>query len=185
MRTRPLSFLKKWLFPSIGFISLIWFLTRVIPKPNRVTYPCLRVATPLASSFFVWVLGMCGSIIALRSARRQIRGMRYLKAALCVVAAGGAIWFGFSGMDRMAASAQKALPLQVNFEADQTNEPIGNPKGVYPGRVVWVHDPDATDWDGPASGESCWEPDNTNQVVVDDMLSKAIRWLAPSSRIRS
>ena len=59
------------------------------------------------------------------------------------------------------------------------NQPIGLAKGVCPGRVVWVYDPDATN-------ENCqpgvWEDGyyldkNCDQSVVDDMFSKGIRKL--------
>ena len=76
-----------WLFPLIGLLSLIWFLVRVIPKPSRASYPCMRVAAPLASSFVVWILGLGGSVLALRTARQQIAEFRYMWAALCVAVA--------------------------------------------------------------------------------------------------
>ncbi len=44
-----------WGFSALGFLSLLWFLVRVIPKPSRAAYPCQRAAFPLASSFVVWV----------------------------------------------------------------------------------------------------------------------------------
>ena len=28
-------------------------------------------------------------------------------------------------------------------------KPLGVAKGIHPGRVVWVHDPEVTDWKGP------------------------------------
>ncbi len=55
--------------------------------------------------------------------------------------------------------------------------PIGEGKGVHPGRVVWVHDPDATDWKGPGDGH-WWEGNHTPQTEVNQMLSRAIRELA-------
>ena len=30
--------------------------------------------------------------------------------------------------------------------------PIGEGRGIHPGRVVWVHDPQAIDWKGPGNG---------------------------------
>ncbi len=171
----------KCLFPLIGVLSLIWFVVRVFPKPSRASYPCMRMAVPLAFSFVLWIVGLGGSIVALRTARNQIRNARYIRTSLCLVAAGVTVWFGFSGTDRPPASATSVLSIQANVETDPANAPIGDPKGYNPGRVVWVHDPDATDWEGPASGESCWESDNTDQAVIDDMMSKAIRWLAEKS----
>jgi len=47
-----------WLFPFTGLVALLWFLVRVLPKPSRATYPCQRVAFPLASGFVIWLLGL-------------------------------------------------------------------------------------------------------------------------------
>jgi len=56
------------------------------------------------------------------------------------------------------------------------NAPIGIARGIHPGRVVWVHDPDATDWDGPGDGH-WWQSSHTNQAVVDQMMTRAIQAL--------
>jgi len=56
------------------------------------------------------------------------------------------------------------------------NLPVGVAKGLHPGRVVWAHDPSATPWEGPGKGY-WWESPHTNQDVVDDMMSGAIRRL--------
>ena len=58
----------KWVFPVIGLLSLIWFLIRVIPKPSRASYPCQRIAFPLASSFVIWAVGIFGSVTAFKKA---------------------------------------------------------------------------------------------------------------------
>ena len=57
------------------------------------------------------------------------------------------------------------------------NQPVGVAKGLHPGRVVWAHDPKATDWAGPGQGH-WWESNHTNQAVVDSMMSGAIRRLS-------
>jgi hypothetical protein len=57
-----------------------------------------------------------------------------------------------------------------------TNAPMGIAKGLHPGRVIWVHDPDSTDWDGPGNGY-WWESGHTNQAVVDQMMGRAINAL--------
>ena len=54
--------------------------------------------------------------------------------------------------------------------------PIGEAKGIHPGRVVWVHDPNATNWKGPGDGH-WWEPAHTDQKEVNEMLSRALRGL--------
>jgi hypothetical protein len=81
-----------WLFPIVSLVSLIWFLIRVVPKPSRATYPCQRVAAPLAGGFVVWVMGLICSSLAYRKARRLLHKSRYVVAAIFVAVAVMAIW---------------------------------------------------------------------------------------------
>jgi len=133
----------KWLFPLTGLTALIWFLVRVIPKPSRAIYPCQRAAAPLASGFIVWLLGLVGSTIFVRKARRHWLKARYVVACLCFVTAVFVIWFsaGMTGKDAVAGYGGIFTPI------DQPNSPMGIGKGIHPGRVVWVYDPDAATWD--------------------------------------
>ena len=68
------------------------------------------------------------------------------------------------------------LKVQAATDEPERLKPIGEAKGVHPGRVVWVHDPEATDWKGPGDGH-WWEANHTNQERVNEMLSRAIREL--------
>ena len=131
-----------WAFAVGGLLSLIWFLIRVIPKPSRAMYPCQRVAFPLASTFVVWLTGTIGSITAVRKARRCFAHSRYVLCAVLIAVGVGSIW------------VLQGLTMEEAVQADDlvANAPIGIAKGVNPGRVVWAHDPDATDWSGPGDG---------------------------------
>ena len=162
-----------WLFPVTGLAALIWFLVRVIPKPSRAIYPCQRVAMPLASSFVIWLLGLAGSIALLRRSRALLRKSRYVVAGLCFAAAVLAIWWANSFTGSQPAIGGTFTP------ADPCNSPIGAARGIHPGRVVWVYDPNATSWDGVTG---YWSTDNnTDPVVVSDMVSKTVRWLSGES----
>ncbi|NPV04886.1 MAG: DUF362 domain-containing protein [Syntrophaceae bacterium] len=165
------------LLPLFGFLSLLWFLVRVIPKPSRATYPCMRVAFPAASAFVVWLVGLGASASLLCKARKSLRESRFRLAGVCTVAAAVTAWAGFSGSLTPTAFMGQIPPLFAQATPDTPNAPIGTAKGVNPGRVVWVHDPAATDWNGPGDGYS-WQPSHTSQAVVDTMMSKAVRWLA-------
>jgi len=57
--------------------------------------------------------------------------------------------------------------------SEEVNNPIGAGKGIYPGRVVWVRDPNATSWDG-ATGH-WWDDAHTNQKVVHSMTSRLLQ----------
>ncbi len=156
-----------WALPIVGLVSLVWFLLRVIPRPSRALYPCQQVAMPLASGFVAWILGAAGSVLAFRKAGRLWRRSRWALALACLAVAVG-----------LGVAVIHNLPQQRLSAAEvQGQSPIGTGKGIHPGRVVWVHDPDATDWEGPGNGH-LWEPAHTDRQVCDEMMSKAVRALA-------
>ena len=134
----------KWLLPIAGLASLVWFLVRVVPKPSRATYPCQRVAFPLASGFVIWLLGLGGSTLAFRRARSSFLRSQYVIGALCIMVSVACVWLALIGAAQEPVEAADPHPV---------NDPLGVARGVHPGRVVWVHDPNATDWDGPGTGD--------------------------------
>ena len=156
----------RWIFPLAGLASLIWFLIRVIPKPSRALYPCQRVAFPLASGFIASLLGFGASALAFKRARLNFARRRYLVAMVCAVLSVTAVWIA------MTVTAEKS----VLAEPQSANEPIGTARGINPGRVVWVHDPDATSWEGPGDGHP-WQAEHTDTQHVREMVSLAIREL--------
>ena len=163
----------KWLWLFVGFLALIWFLIRVIPKPSRATYPCQRAAFPLASSFLAYIFGGGIIIAAFRKANKYAKQARYVLACFCITIGLAAAWFTCS-FDSQGASAETFVPV------DPANSPIGVPKGIYPGRVVWDHNPDATNWKPEWNNRTdifYWDDDHTDQVVVDGMMSNCVQWL--------
>jgi uncharacterized protein (DUF362 family) len=86
------------------------------------------------------------------------------------------------GLDRRAFLRQSlaltgglavCLPA-VTFGLDQAQpKPLGVAKGIHPGRVVWVHDPEVTDWKGPGDGH-WWEGNRVKQERVDAMMARAV-----------
>ncbi|UCG49683.1 MAG: hypothetical protein JSU94_07850, partial [Phycisphaerales bacterium] len=166
---RDYRFLK-YVFPVAGLVSLIWFLVRVIPKPSRAMYPCQRMAFPIASGFVAWLLGLGAWGLAFRKVRHSLARRRYVLAAVCAALSVGVLWVTISATSEEAALA----------EPQAANEPIGTARGINPGRVVWVHDPDATDWDGPGDGHP-WQADHTDPARVRTMMSRAIQSLTDQS----
>jgi len=156
-----------WILPFGGLLALMWFLLRVIPKPSRAAYPCQRAAFPLASGFVIWLAGAVGSVAAFRRARRCLAQSRYLLCAVLLAAGVGSVWLAQSFTTETIVFAEEPV----------ANSPIGTAKGIHPGRVVWVHDPDATDWQGPGKGH-WWQSSHTDQAVVDEMMGRAVRSLA-------
>lgn len=157
-----------YLLPVVGLLSLVWFIIRVIPKPSRATYPCQRIAGSFASGFIIWVAGLISSTLAYRKARRLFSQSRFIIAGLFFVMSVIILWISMSKTIEDPAIAAFA-PI------DPPNSPIGVAKGIYPGRVAWIHEPTATSWDG-LTGD-WWDDNNTNQEVVDFMVSQAIQTL--------
>ncbi len=158
---------RRWIFPIVGALSLLWFLIRVLPKPSRATYPCQRVAFPLASSFVIWLSGILASVLAIRKATDSFRRSRYVLCALLTGAAISAIWIAVTSGDDWPAMADPPV----------ANNPIGVAKGLFPGRVAWVRDPDVTDWDG-GTGNGNWWFEHVNGPVARRMVARAVRGYA-------
>ncbi len=157
-----------WVFPFVGLVSLLWFFLRVIPKPSRAAYPCQRLAAPVASGFVVWLTGIVASSLAYRKARRLAGQARYMIAGVFVAVAVAAIWWS---VNITADTGVQAAFVPI----DPPNSPMGVGKGIFPGRVVWLHDPEATRWDGKTG--AWWEERNLDQGIVDGMVSQALQTL--------
>ncbi len=167
-----------WLFPFTGLAALIWFLVRVIPKPSRAAYPCQRLAFPLASGFITWIIGLAASVIAFQKAKRHFVRARYVLAAICIVISVTAIYVALSYSFQYQTLAAYSTPSARIPQA--TNSPIGTGKGVHPGRVAWIHDPNATTWAGIGDG-NYYDPTHTDQNIVNAMVSKSLRALTGKS----
>jgi len=159
----------KLLFLASGIISTLWFLFRVIPKPSRATYPCMRVAAPLMSGFVAYLLSLGGLAVFVRYARRNFLRSRYIIAACLVFAA-----LIFAGIFLLQSSPDSfATELSRSGPDDGPNQPMGSGQGVFPGRVVWVWNPKATNSECLNVFDFC-RPENTNQGVVNKMLVDAV-----------
>ncbi len=160
--------------PIIGLLSTIWMLLRIIPKPTRASYPCMKVAAPLASTFIAYLVGGLVSLFSFKKARNalQQRRLQYvLLFTVLLVASTGFVVFNSS------------LPIFAKVESAARfndplgpNQPIGEAKGIYPGRVVWIHDPNATNENCTNSDhdDAYWLEKNTDQNVVDQMYRKGL-----------
>jgi hypothetical protein len=156
-----------------GFFALIWFLIRVIPKPTRANYPCQRAAFPLASAFIAYFLGGGIIVAAFKRARLYSKRARYLLAGFCIAVGIGAA-FLITGMHSLPGQAAQFIP------PDPCNSPIGIAQGIFPGLVVWDHDPNATHWSPEWNNRTdifYWDDEHTDQNAVDEMMSNCVRWL--------
>jgi len=155
-----------------GAASLVWFLIRVIPKPSRASYPCMKAAAPLASSFVTWLLGMATFAFLLKKAKERLRKSKYFVAAVLIIA--GLI----AGIITTINNSKKAYAVTVTA-LESPNSPMGEGKGIFPGRVVWVHDAEATNENCTnVSGDYWWMDKNNDQGVIDAMLSEGLQGIS-------
>ncbi len=84
--------------------------------------------------------------------------------------------FFCTGIVMAGALTAAGISLPARATEPEELKPIGEAKGINPGRVVWAHDPEATDWKGPGDGY-WWEAQHTSFERVDAMVSDSLRAL--------
>jgi hypothetical protein len=80
-----------------------------------------------------------------------------------------------------------AGPQEKTGPDDGPNQPFGQAKGVNPGRVVWVWNPDATNKNcipGFDTQDWYWLPQNTNEKVVGTMFRDSVMKLTGKSTVK-
>ena len=175
---------SKVFFIITGLASTIWFIIRVIPKPTRAAYPCMRAAAPFMSAFIIYLLSLGTTAFTFKKFKQNFAKSKYLSGSLFLLAA----ILSFSVYllhDSKESIARTLIGLDATFPVP-SNTPVGESKGFFPGRVVWVHDPDATNESyNPANAGNDWwfSHNNVNQDVVKRMLSISIKQYAGNSDI--
>ena len=168
---RIVNFLKRMRVPakavyiSMSVLATVWFLVRVIPKPSRAAYPCMQVAAPMMSGFVIWILAFSGAAFAFQKAKHKLFEARYLAAGLFLIV--GIV----STSVFMARSAKQtqAENLKVWYKP---NIPLGEAKGMFPGRVSWGHNPKIASWDEKTG--MWWEDRFNNQAETDQLFSQTL-----------
>jgi hypothetical protein len=165
------SFLTKLKMPSklvffgISILASLWFLVRVLPKPSRAAYPCMQVAAPLMSGFFVWLLAFGGAAFAFKKTKRYFIQSRYLTAVLFLAFAIGC--FGLLAVK--SALQSQAKNIEVWYKP---NVPEGIARGINPGRVAWGHNPRIASWDGTTG--FWWDDKYNNQGETDKLFKQTL-----------
>jgi hypothetical protein len=162
------------LFFLMGIISTVWFLIRVIPKPTRATYPCMRVAAPIMSGFITYLLGVAGLTAISRRSKRKIFNVRYWSTFFLLT---GVIATMAISPSNNTETAFQTTETRTGPE-DGPNLPIGEAKGIFPGRVVWAWNPDATNemflHNDPDKGDWFANPENNNGTVQGKMFRDGV-----------
>jgi len=180
--------LDHWSVPAkvtffvLGIVSTAWFLIRVIPKPSRAAYPCMRTAAPFMSALIVYILSFSGAFLAFRKARASFYEARYAMAGVFTILT-LLIALIFFGQDVRVAIAQ-TIAVKGTLP-DAPNSPMGIGNGVNPGRVAWVFNANATNinctngWGADGKGNTADDdgyflPKNTDKEVVKVMMDSAM-----------
>ncbi len=142
----------KWALLFAGLAACVWYLFRVIPKPSRAAYPCLRAAAPLRIGFLAYCAAFGGYAFLLAKAKSLLRTKRHSRAGLFFVV------FIFLGSD-----------ARVSFAAS------GTPKGIFPGRVAWVYNTNAALWTGAGN---YWDASVNPQAEYNKSFTAGIATLS-------
>ncbi len=187
MKLRPytagwLIRIERLLLPLAGLASLIWFLIRVLPKPSRASYPCMRAAYPLASGFVIYLLSLFLTLFSWRQYRYFVSRHRNGLAMGCLL-----IGTAFGLLFLQQSQPAPAAPGVV-LSDHLPNQPMGVGVGIHPGRVVWAYDPSATNEkctgtlvkDGVIDNrDNLWfQAKNNDPAAIARMVSRAIASLA-------
>jgi hypothetical protein len=146
----------KIVFFVMGFLATIWFLIRVIPKPSRANYPCMQATAPFMSGFVVYLLSLGGSIASFKFLKINLVKARYFYAFAFLVST--ISLYLFSQTQFQSSIFANKLKNTNNYFTP--NEPIGDAKGIFPGRVVWM-------WDADATNINCTNTSNNNGIIDD------------------
>jgi len=163
-----------WYLPLLGLLSLAWFLLRVLPKPSRASYPCQRAAAPVAAGFVAWLAGLVLPVALFRRARAYSKTVSPRTAGVLIVFA-----MSFAAVCELMNSSSSLEAFDTGDAPykmlDGPLSPVGTGRGISPGRVVWVRDPNAVSWNLTGAW---WEDAYNNQTAIDGMLSRSIQWLS-------
>jgi hypothetical protein len=152
----------------IGLTALLWFLLRVIPKPSRAAYPCMRATFPLASAFVLYLLGLAASAFAVFKMKKHWQNAGYLTAGAFLILA------LISGI--FVLQAERPYVYANSHYLDVPNQPMGTTHGIFPGRVVWSWNPDATNENctNDRFGEAYYLPKHANMDVIQSMVDQGV-----------
>jgi hypothetical protein len=159
------------MFHIAGIAAIIWFLLRVLPKPDRIRYPCQQMSIGIAFGYIAfWSLMFHGLAIWIRRAKSRTAAIApvFLVGFVLIASISGIVIADTYYTENSAPITWDPL----------AKDPIGTPAGLNPGRVVWVWNPNATEknfigyW---------WLEEYNDQDVLNEMFSQGIQGLAGES----
>lgn len=173
----------KLAFFALGIGSTIWFLIRVIPKPSRAGYPCMKAAAPVMSGFVMYLIGLGGSVLLFKRAYSKFREARYVAAGVALMACILVVTI-LNYNNTSQANANDNLVYDVL--PDGANNPMGSGQGIHPGRVIWEWNKAATDENCPNTSLSnaFFMQKNNNQDTINKMANNSIKKLSGKKSVK-
>ena len=167
---------QKLLTIVIGLVATLWFLIRVIPKPARAAYPCQRAAFPIATGFLLWLYSLLAIKPLMNTIRNTYPRRLWLGSIIAILTMTGFLFWTMAFFSTDGNAVSKDTATSYDFVPAKSNEPKGIAKGIFPGRVVWAHDPKTTKWKGnwKSKTDQYWLDENTDQQRVEAMLATTL-----------
>jgi hypothetical protein len=182
--------IARLLFLFTGIASTLWFLIRVIPKPQRAGYPCMRIAAPVMSGFVIYLLSLSGLMLLFRRSFAKFKQAKY-KASIISFIFFVAIAVAYSVYDSKVINANPSVNNVVNPVTwdstlpDGHNNPMGVGRGIFPGRVAWVWNPDATNPNcAQTITDAFFMPKNYVQDTINVMADRAIKAVGGKTTVK-
>ncbi len=135
-----------------GVVSTIWFLLRVIPKPSRAAYPCMKIAAPFMSGLVLYLLSVLGITIAGRKTGNRILNSRYFATLMLVM---GVVVVMAVTPSQNTTAIQKKEPAKTSESGSSIQKTGTSYKPVEAGKTATV--------DNKAPSE---RPQQENQITA-------------------
>lgn len=133
----------------------------------------MQAAAPFMSGFVLYLLSFSGSFFAFRKANKLINRKSFVHA-LVFLFIGVFMGLTFFIVNNYGGKTI-ALPTSVSEPFDGSNNPMGVPQGIVPGRVVWAWNPDATNSQMTnVPGDAYWDFHNNDTLIIRGMVDQSI-----------
>jgi len=172
---RPSARLFRWPFGArslsilFGLSALAWVVLRTGRKPSRAIYPCQRAA--LSTSWMFLGVPLAGFITSARWKRPAVWITAIAVGVLALAfAVGPALW----------SAPGDATAAALSAHGERVPDWAATGRG-FPGRVVHVHDVNATSWDFVEG----WFGDHVDQDVVTAMMTEGLLVLTGTQSVHA
>jgi len=139
----------------------------------------MRAAAPFMSGFVLYLLSFTSSFFAFKKAKELMGRKSFVSASLLMAAGLIAGIVFFTSHTKQPAYANITV---MSEPPDGSNNPMGEGQGIFPGRVIWAWNPDATNAAcANEPGNSFWDYKNNDTLIIRNMVEESIMELTGAS----